>query len=206
MVAASLISLSRGGAIVAVGTLMAIVAVFSLQKNVSGRTRAGVVLFATLAVGAAWYLGWDALNRRLKTRGVADLTGREVIYQNAKSIAADYPVFGTGPGSFSSVYHMYRQGVGEEWHGFLHDDWLETRITFGWVGFGMVILNLLVLCAWIGSPGRPPVFYAFQCCLLLGLAGALVHAKFDFPFQTYSVFFTFVVISALLSSISPARE
>ena len=206
MVAASLISLSRGGALVAVGTLLAIVMIFCVQGNVSVRTRAGVVLFAMFAVGAAWYLGWDALNKRLKTRGLGDLTGREEIYENAKLMAADYPIFGTGPGTFSSVYHMYRQGVGQEWQGFLHDDWQETRVTLGGVGLGMIVLNLLVLCGWIGSPGRPPVFYAFHCCGLLGLAGALVHAKFDFPFQTYSIFFTFVVISALLSSISPARK
>jgi hypothetical protein len=55
-------------------------------------------------------------------------------------------------------------------------------------------------------PGRSPVFYGFHVCVVLGLAAALVHAKFDFPFQTYSVAFTFVAVAAMLTSLSPARR
>ncbi len=206
MIAGCLISLSRGGAVVAMAMLLFIFAIFASQKSVALRTRIGLMLFVATVILSGWYLGWDALSKRLEKSGVGDLSGREEIYDNAKLMVKDYPTFGTGPGSFSSVYHMYRQNPGEIWHGFLHDDWLETRVTFGWVGFGLIILNVLLLCAWAGSPGRPTVFYVFQCCLLLSLAGALVHAKFDLPFQTYSIFFTFSVISALATSISPARK
>jgi O-antigen ligase len=163
-------------------------------------------LFVTIAVVSGSYLSSDLLRERFKERGVSDLSGREEIYRNAKLMAKDYPTLGVGPGAFSSVYHMYRQEVGDEWHGFLHDDWLETRITFGWLGLGLIVINLLVFLAWVGSPGRPTVFYAFQLCVLLGLLGALVHAKFDFPFQTYSILFTFSVISGLLSSTSASRK
>jgi O-antigen ligase len=206
IIAGCLISLSRGGAVVAMVMLLLIFAIFSFQKSIALRTRIGLMCIVTTAVFSGWFLGWDALSDRLKTSGMGDLSGREEIYQNARLMAQDFPMLGTGPGSFSSVYHMYRQKPGDTWHGFLHDDWMETRVTFGWVGFGLILLNVLVLFAWIGSPGRPAVSYVFQCCLLLSLAGALVHAKFDFPFQTYSIFFTFAVICALASAMSPSRK
>jgi O-antigen ligase len=205
MIAGCIISLSRGGAAIAAAILMAIAALFLLQKNLSRMARAGVAIFVVVVIASVWFLGWEALSKRFKTAGL-DLSGRAEIYKNARLMAADYPVFGTGPGTFRTVYHLYRQKAGEEWHGFLHDDWMETRITFGWAGFGLVLAHLVVLVFWFSSSGRSPLFYGFHCCAALGLTGALVHAKYDFPFQTYSILFTFVAIAAVLSAISPWRR
>jgi hypothetical protein len=43
-------------------------------------------------------------------------------------------------------------------------------------------------------------------CVVAGLLGALVHAKFDFPFQTYSILFTFVVLCSLLTAPASMKE
>jgi O-antigen ligase len=205
MIAACIISLSRGGAVIAVSILIGIAVVFLLQKNVSMSSRLGFGGFVLLVFLAVWFLGWENLAVRFKASGF-DLSGRVEIYRNAKQMAHDYPIFGTGPGSFRSVYHLYRQGTEERWHGFLHDDWMETRVTFGWVGLGLVIGNLVVLAYWICSSGRPAILYVFTASVGLGLVGALIHAKFDFPFQTYSILFTFVAIAALLTTVSPTKK
>jgi O-antigen ligase len=206
MVTACIISLSRGGAIITAGCLISIGTIFLIQKGTSLRARMGVLGFVVLVVGMVWLLGWNVLVIRFRSDGLSSMSGRQEIYRNAKQMAADYPVYGIGPGTFRSVYHLYRQETTELWHGFLHDDWMETRVTFGWVGFALTVANLLWLAAWCALPGKPAVFYAFSACAGIGLAGALVHAKFDFPFQTYSIFYTFVVIAAILSSVSPARR
>ena len=134
------------------------------------------------------------------------MSGRAEIYTNSRQIASDFPAFGTGPGSFRSVYHMYRTETKQPWHGFVHDDWLETRVTFGRVGIGLLSINLLLLGFWIFAPGRIGVSRFFSICGVTALAGALVHAKFDFPFQTYSVLFTFIVVAAILTSTSPEES
>jgi len=36
----------------------------------------------------------------------------------------------------------------------------------------------------------------------LALAGCLVHARFDFPFQVHSILFLFVVLGTILSTLS----
>jgi O-antigen ligase len=206
MVAACIISLSRGGAIITAGSLISIGTLFLIQKGTSLRARIGVVVFVALVSATVWLLGWNLLLKRFRSDGLSNLSGREEIYRNAKQMALDYPTFGTGPGTFRSVYHLYRQETKEVWHGFLHDDWMETRVTFGRVGLALVIAHLLWLAIWCSLAGRPRVFYAFGLCIGASLAGALVHAKFDFPFQTYSILFTFVVIAAILSSVSVSRK
>lgn len=205
MIAACIVSLSRGGAVITAGILLAIGTMFLFQKNISGAGRIGFVAFMGVVILSVWFLGWDNLSARFKASGF-DLSGRKEIYRNAQQMARDYPIFGTGPGTFRSVYHLYRQGVEERWHGFLHDDWMETLVTFGRVGLALVLAHLVVLGFWIWKGAGPNILYVFPACAGLALIGALAHAKFDFPFQTYSILFTFVVISALLTSLSPARK
>ena len=40
------------------------------------------------------------------------------------------------PGSFRACLRLVPAGAQSEWPAQLHDDWLETRITFGFAGTG----------------------------------------------------------------------
>ncbi|MBI3416894.1 MAG: O-antigen ligase family protein [Verrucomicrobia bacterium] len=131
-----------------------------------------------------------------------DMTGRTTIYRNARKMAREFPVFGTGPATFASIYRMYRETPRQEWAAYAHDDWLETRITYGWVGFGLFTAAfVLVVLHWFGNAGIP-TSRLFAAMLGLSLLGCLVHARFDFPFQIHSVAFLFVLVCALLCSCS----
>ena len=170
------------------------------------RARAGAAALLLAVIGAVTFLGWGELIKRFKNESVGNLGGRTEIYQNAQQMAADYPLFGAGPGSFRSVYHLYRESENQVRHGFLHDDWLETRVTFGWVGFGLVLAQLLVLPWWAWAPGKAPVPGVFTVCLGLALLGCLAHAKYDLPFQTYAIVYTFVALAAILTTVTPNRS
>ena len=156
--------------------------------------------------GLLVFLGWENVVRRFTEPTLETFGGRIEIYENARQIAADFPVFGVGPGAFRSVYHLYRESTAQPWHGYLHDDWLETLATMGWTGLSLVVLQLALLAWWIVSPGRMPVPRLMVMSAAIGLIGCLLHAKFDFPLQTYSIFFTFVAIAAALTTVSPERR
>ena len=51
---------------------------------------------------------WEKLAPRLKAIFSDDLSGRVEIYRNAEQMARDFPAYGTGPGTFPWVYHLYR--------------------------------------------------------------------------------------------------
>jgi Ca2+/Na+ antiporter len=80
----------------------------------------------------------------------------------------------------------------------LHNDWLETRITFGWLGSGLITLAFgAVLLRWFARGGIHGG-RRFLILIWLGMAGCLAHARYDFPFQIHSIVFLFLVLCAIL--------
>jgi hypothetical protein len=223
MAACPIISTTRGGALVAVGMLM-VTALFFLasqwreakhQKystaqqgresplNALRRNRTGLVMIiffiSSLALGLL--LGWKTLQPRMAqiTEGYQY---RERMYKNAQPMADDYPVYGIGPGAFVYVFQLYRVSTSTYWPPQLHNDWLETRISFGWVGSGLIGLALVLLgLSWF-SPGGLASHARFTVMLWIALGGCLIHALFDFPFQIYSVVFLFLIWCAILVNLS----
>lgn len=203
---ASFATLSRGGA--AVASLMLLFffgGLFVTQR--SGMLRWVLGFAGGALIFLAVELSGTSLANRFRKAATDNLSGRTEIYENAQQIAQDFPWFGTGPNTFLSVYHLYRADPGQSWAAFLHDDWLETRVTFGRVGMTIILLQFAVLLLWTFKQRPNWVSPVFTAALLVSLAGCLIHAKRDFPFQTYGVFFTFVAVSALLVSaaVQPRR-
>jgi len=208
--ACPIISASRGGALVAVGVLI-LALLYMAMTSVTGRaTRAGsfswsttglLVFFLTVTLSLGWYFGWSSLSPRLEQIGEG-YQYREEMYVAAQPMAADYPLFGTGPGTFATVFQLYRYSNETYWPEQLHNDWLETRITFGWLGFGLLLAALgCVGLRWF-VPGGVRGSRRFVVLAWLGLGGCLVHALFDFPFQIHSTLFLFLVICAILFVLS----
>jgi NADH:ubiquinone oxidoreductase subunit 6 (subunit J) len=84
----------------------------------------------------------------------------------------------------------------------LHNDWLETQITFGWLGLGLICSALAV----VGLRGLAPGgvlrgSQRLEVFIWLGLIGSMIFALFDFPFQIHSVLLLFLVMCALLFNL-----
>jgi hypothetical protein len=203
LAAAPIISTSRGGALLAVGGMLAaaVLLLFANRRS-NWLMRLGIVLLLVATLGLAAYLGWEKLGKRLSTIFSDDLGGRVEIYENARQMARDFQLFGSGPGTFPWVYHLYRENAQAEWAFYAHNDWLETRITFGWAGFAPILAMLaIVFLRWFG-PGGVPAHWLFVSMIWLALAGCLLHACFDFPFQIYSTFALFLLLCAALFCLS----
>jgi O-antigen ligase len=128
-----------------------------------------------------------------------DLSGRMEIYRNAGRIARDFPLFGTGAGTFMSAYKLYRGVAFEQWQAYAHNDWLETRITFGWLGYALILLMLVCMGVLTLASRGMPIGLPLKAMITLGILGCLVQALFDFPFQIYSIVFLFVTFCSILS-------
>jgi len=203
LAAAPIISTSRGGALVAIGGILAAAVLLSFANRRSNwLMRLGTILVLAATLGLAGYLGWEKLEKRLATVFSDDLSGRVEIYENARQMARDFPLFGAGPGTFTWVYHLYRAHAGAEWAAYAHDDWLETRITFGWAGLTPILAMLAIAFSrWFGTGGIP-AHWMFVAMIWLALGGCLVHARFDFPFQICSILALFLLLCATLFCLS----
>ncbi|HEV2394129.1 MAG TPA: O-antigen ligase family protein [Verrucomicrobiae bacterium] len=156
-------------------------------------TTAWLCFFVVVVPLVGLGLGWKALGPRLeRVRG--DFAARKALWEAARPMTRDYPVFGTGPGTFETVSQLYARPAELFWPRQLHNDWLEMRITFGWVGSVLIVLALVAIGLRCFAPG------AGLLGLLIGLAlaGCLAHARLDFPFQVYSILFLFVLECAVL--------
>jgi O-antigen ligase len=196
----SLVSLSRGGAAVTLLQLLACAALLLVSGEFPRRARLGLALGLAATVGAAAFFGWEQLASRLETKD--PLGGRGETYALAARMADDYPWFGTGPGTFGSVFQFYRPTPADYWPGQLHNDWLEYRITFGRLGGALLLAAFLTLLARAFRPGGQRVPWTFAAFLWTALAGCLLHARFDFPLQIYSIQFVFVLLCAALFSLA----
>ena len=205
MAVCPILSSSRAGAAVAVAgmAVAAVIILLGLKRRHPAVKFAALLFFAaTLAIGLL--LGWDKLADRLKDTKSGYVV-REDIYNTARNMARDYPWFGTGPGTFESVFQLYRSSPDEYWPAQLHNDWLETRITFGWIGSALIALAFLCTLARWFVPGQIHSGWQFTSLLWLALAGCLAHARFDFPLQVYSILQLFLLECAILSVVSKHR-
>jgi O-antigen ligase len=114
------------------------------------------------------------------------VTGRFSIYGDARRWLADSPLFGTGLGSFETIYPAYQDQELRATVAHAHSDWLEISLETG-------ILGLLAALAAAGFAGFAAVRVwraarsAEMRALIAGaLAAALafsLHALFEFCFQ-----------------------
>ena len=209
---------SRGGSTVFVGVfvMLAIWLLKSSKQKIP--TVIGIVGFAGAISLGLWLVGVDLLISRIELTLGEDWAVRGLdrgqLYRNMLLIAEDHFVWGVGPGSFSSVYFSYRlPEVGhwtnthlESWAAWGHSDPLEFLVTFGSVGFGLIMVGFfaLVLVPMIVHGFgimRTPVFILYA-----GIFGFCAHSCIDFPFQVYSLHHVFLVVLAVLTVTDDPRR
>jgi hypothetical protein len=106
-------------------------------------------------------------------------------------------VFGSGPGTFRAVFPSYNAGsthpVSGSWR-FLHQDYLQTILEWGWVGssvwallfFGGMVIGIRSYRRY-GTRCWIPRRRVMQPVAIIALAGVAMHALVDFPFQIESI-------------------
>jgi len=204
LMAGSLVSLSRGGVAVTILQLAACGFLLVTSGSFSRGARGGLALGLAATLGAAAFFGWEQLAPRLEMKD--PLSGRSETYELAARMTDDYPWFGTGPGAFRSVFQFYRNSPDDYWPGQLHNDWLEYLITFGRVGGGLLLAAFFMVLVRAFRPGGVRVPWTFAALFGTALGGCLLHARFDFPLQIYSIQFVFVILCAGLFSLSAAGK
>lgn len=206
MIAVPFVAASRGAAMVAMALMGGFVLLTATQRRLERRLRWTVLGLLLAAMGLGIGLGGTLLKKRFESVLVDQMGGREQIYETGLRMLQEFGWRGSGAETFVGLNFLYRTNpTSTYWAGYLHDDWMETAVTLGWVGLGLVVALLLAAVAVWNTQRGPRVEGVFPVALGLGLIGLLVHAKFDLPFQIVSLQFLFLVMCALLVSL-PRRN
>ncbi len=197
-----LVCSSRGTAIVLImNVILAGGILWMAQWRKPWRRKAPILAVLAGAIVGGALLGWRTLAPRMEMIQEG-YHAREELYITGRYMARDNQEFGSGPGTLETLYQLYRPSEQDEWLAYMHNDYLETLITFGWFGLlPIFFLLFLTFTHWFVCPGIPANKY-FLMLLWASLGGCLLHSYFDFPFQVHSVLTLFLVLCAVLSCLS----
>jgi O-antigen ligase len=125
------------------------------------------------------------------------------------SMFRDFPVFGTGLGTFKYAYFLYGK-EGSKWVTHAHNDYLENLADTGLLGFAVLSLLLLLLTfsllrMW--SARRHPEIKPVVLGVLVALFAAAFHSLFDFSLRIPANAFLLIMLLALgLKVVTHKRE
>jgi hypothetical protein len=193
---------SRMGQFIAVLILLALFFVFASAmsrrvRHLEVRTIAIALLVSLLALWAVTQASHldQSLGRWGSFRSTWTRDARWTVDKVAIAALPRAGAAGFGPGTFSAIFPYLRNGGGLEegkWI-FLHDDYLQTLLEWGWFGgalWGAIFFGGMV-CAIAGLTSKGREWYPRQRLLLLlalvALCGVALHAAVDFPLQISSI-------------------
>jgi hypothetical protein len=156
-----------------------------------------VVLFTLLAIARVSHLD-QPLKRWHELSAQLPVDARWLASRAALRSLGDASWVGFGPGTFRVIFPYYTSGLGRGIEGtwrFLHEDYLQTLLEWGWLGavlWGLLFFGgILVAIANLRTPGRVLKWYPRHRRLLpvivLALIGIALHAVVDFPLQIASL-------------------
>ena len=163
----------------------------------AGKTVRAVVLAVTaLAV-------WIGVGSTIQRFAIDDLLheDRPLYWSNTAGIVADFPLFGTGLGTFASAYNAYEKRGGSEMRlVHAHNDYLEYLAELGVVGaallFGAVFyLVIRAFLAW--RKRRNTEARALALGGIVSLAGIGLHTVTDFNLHVPANMVLFTVVLSL---------
>ena len=157
------------------------------------------------------YFGLERVKDRLAQTSLQQESRDEVI-RDAFPMLADYPLFGSGGGSFYSTFPSYQHTEVSAFYDHLHNDYLQFAIEYGVIGFFLLVA--LVAFSFYKSTRalykrKNSIFKGTAFACLMALIGMGVHATVDFPLQAYAnsaYFVVFIALSMIINSLKINRR
>jgi O-antigen ligase len=209
MTGALFLSLSRGGIISVLAACAALGAVFSLRQG-AGRHR--WVLPVVAAVGFAAWLGARPLLARLTSLQLVlhDPTGdvRLRVWGDVLRMAADFPLLGSGLGTFAVVFPRYQAVFTSLLFDHAHNDWLQLAAEAGLAGALAAFVALgryLARVRRLVGARRDREAVALALGGLAGLFAFLLHAVTEFNFHIPANALWFAALAALTLKAASSR-
>ncbi|GAC29196.1 O-antigen ligase family protein [Brumicola pallidula] len=212
MVIALVMSRSRMGntAFFVAMTIVGLMTLFLVRQRSKGLTILIMSMFVIdLLIVSTWF-GLEKVQQRLAETSLQQESRDEVI-RDALPMVLDFPITGTGAGSFYSTFPAYKTTDVDAFYDQAHNDFLQMTIEYGVPSIS--ILAFLVSFAFYKSARamrhrRSSIFKgtSFACCMVI--IGMLLHMTVDFPLQAFanaSYFVIFISLSVIISSLQLQR-
>ncbi len=174
--------------------------------------RGTVVLLVSLIaidlfIVGSWF-GVEKLAQRIEQTTVAKHIrpgGEESFEQRSEpakyglNLVADYPAFGSGPGSWYVAFPRYRSGDIVPFFDEAHNDYVQFLAENGIIGMGLlagIVVWSLVVALRAQYQRRDPLMRGLAFASIMGIIAILIHSSVDFNLQIPSNAMLFMVLLA----------
>lgn len=164
------------------------------------RAGLGLALILSIFAGVVMLGGEPVLNRFMGTVSSADpTTGRAHFWRTTLSIIRDYPLLGSGLGSFGLAFTRYDTRSGALRVEQAHNDYLQTLSDAGIVGalLGLFFIVTLFRLGLQRTNSEDRFRRGVAVGALAGCFTVLVHSFFDFTLHTTANALLFLVVAGL---------
>ena len=166
-------------------------------------TRSTVVLLISLIVidlfiVGAWFGAEKVVQRLAQTSMESEHRDEVALY--SLNMLRDYPLTGTGAGSYYSSFPRYRQGDIGGFYDHAHNDYLEFGTEHGFVGLGFLgsaVLLSLFTALKAQRLRRAPLMRGMSFASIMGITALLIHSTVDFNLQIPANAAMFMIIMAM---------
>jgi len=160
---------------------------------------AAVATLAAVLGGALVWAGSDAVVAKFG-RSSADMPGRLRAWHDAVHIASDFPLFGSGLGTFGLTMLVYQSGPRDVSYTQAHNDYLQVAAEGGALvsAAALALVAVIAFLAWQrGSRDADPVVSWIRTGAAAGLVGMAAQSAVEFSLQMPGIALLFVVLVAL---------
>ena len=208
MILGLLFSASRMG-ILSLLLSFTLIILFFRSSRKGGRFSRGSILILGLAILWAAWIGLDAVISRFFTAS-EDFKGRWMFWVNTFQIYKDFPIFGSGLGTFFQVFPMYRSShiVGLVTHA--ENDFLQLLSEVGALGMSPVVILFFFLLWKVFSgvraltDGEPARYIALGG--LVGILALMFHSLVERNIQVPANAFLYTFVFALVLRVAQISQ
>ena len=165
-------------------------------------TKSMVILLVSLVAIDAFIVGTYFGTKRVVERiaeTTAETEDRDEVAGYAARMWKDYPVFGSGLGSFHAVFPRYSGEGTQLSYTHAHNDYLEFAAETG--AIGVSLLGLMVLMSFAAALRaqylrRDPLMRGLSFAAMMGILALMIHSLADFNLQIPANALTFMLLLA----------
>jgi O-antigen ligase len=207
LIAISLIlSQSRGAIFSFAAAMLFLYMLISLNKK-SSTVKWLLGVFFVIIILYSFWIGLDPVIEKF-SETEETLPLRTYLWKDTFKLIKDFPAFGTGLGTFSLAYTLYKEDAYWPYvYDHAHNDYLELAAETGLIGFFLVLFALIsfykraVYNIRKFSPQKDPLRYYILLGCLSGMFGLFIHAVTEFNFQIPANAYYFIFLLGLANSL-----
>jgi O-antigen ligase len=159
----------------------------------------GSLIAIDVALIGTWF-GVERTMQRIAETTVQNVEERVDPAVYAVKMLEDYPLFGTGAGTFYTAFTRYRGHDIDAFYDHVHNDYVQFLTETGAIGAGLMgafVLAALACAVLAQARRRDPLARGVAFGVVMGVVAIGIHGTVDFNLQIPANAFVFMILLAL---------